>query len=122
MSSRAPIQVPEELKETVEGYKNEFRAKTSYEVIEKLIQSHEKRKDEHNARRQEKAEEAARSEREDIFAGEDVKKSFEAFRKEMRLTSTQALEFLLYAFEEQASISQNAFMFYRKLQAEGRRV
>lgn len=40
--SRKPIQVPEELKTKVEELKGQFRARTEYEVIEKLIAYYEK--------------------------------------------------------------------------------
>lgn len=113
MSARSPIQVPEELKVNIEGYKDEFHAKTSYEVIEKLVRSHETGKEYRAAVRQEKIDEAARKEREYIHAGADIKTLFDQFRKEMKLTDAQALEMLLCHFNEQPNIGQVTFGLYR---------
>lgn len=113
MSTRTPIQVPEELKSSVEGYKGEFYAKTSYEVIEKLIQSHEKNKEHRQAARIERDEEKARWGREDIHAGADIKTMFTSFKNEMKLTDAQALEMLLCHFNEQPNIGQITFGLYR---------
>lgn len=92
--SRKPIQVPEELKAKVEELKGSFRAKTEYEVIEKLIAYYEK-KENH------------------VFLEDSIRDDFKALRNKLMLRDdSQVVELLTHHYEESGALSKETFSLY----------
>jgi hypothetical protein len=110
--SRAPIQVPEELKSEIESLKNASPLGCPlkiYEVIEGLIRYY--RKNEAT-----KEQEKARQETETVNLGPDIKESLVAFRQGMDLRSdADAVLFLLAHYQNSDKLDKDTFDLYRKL-------
>lgn len=110
--SRATIQVPDELKVEIENLKDKFNAKTTYGVIESLIQVH---KDFQNYK-QEIKKEKVRLEKEALEIGEDHKRKFVALKQELNLNeNSSALEFLLHHYTTSNRLDKSTFELYRSL-------
>jgi hypothetical protein len=116
MSTRSPIQVPEELKNEVEGLKDELRCKTSYEVIEKLTRHYEAGKvyriEQVNKWQAEKERQAA----EMLQLDEKTKKEFEALKVDVGLQADSSLvTFLMLHYLESPNVGKSAFEAFKKL-------
>jgi hypothetical protein len=110
MSARSPIQVPEELKNKIEGMKQKFNAGSIPAVIEKLAEAYERNAIE---RVREKEQQAQRM----IDVGAEGKQDFANFRAEMGFKSdARALAFLLEHYNNSDSISKKTLALYRDLQ------
>lgn len=119
MSVRKPIQVPEELKESMDAMQAEFRAKTSYELIEKLIRYY----------RDNEAQKAIDFEKQQadkqkqlatmIYLGEDVKTGYMNFSREMGFRSEAAgVQLLIEHYENSPTMDKRTFDFYRQLKKD----
>lgn len=107
MSARAPIQVPVELKETVEQLAGKMQVKTNYEVIQNLIKYYEsmekwRREDAYQKEVQKQALEAERAEQkqkqrdEFIWVGKEGKERYAEFCDSLGIRSeNNGVEFLL---------------------------
>lgn len=97
--SRAPIQVPIELKEQLEILKGKMRCSSLPEVISKLcIEKVEAEKFEREVR-QERLEEAKRRKSEDIMLGEERKSQVTELKDQLGLSSDAfVIDFLLDVF------------------------
>ncbi|MEK5061814.1 hypothetical protein BK126_28275 [Paenibacillus sp. FSL H7-0326] len=110
--SRSTIQVPDELKVEIENLKDELKAKTTYGVIESLIQIH---KDFLNYKHEIKMEKA-RLEKETLEIGQDHKRKFVALKQELNLNeNSSALEFLLHHYTTSNRLDKSTFELYRSL-------
>lgn len=116
MSTRTPIQVPEELKTKVDDLKEKFNAKTHYEVIEKLIQSYHAFNNYKEDQRLKDEEEKERQRREMVDLGEETKEKFTAFKNENKLLKdSSAAELLLHHFQVSANLDKTTFALYQSL-------
>ncbi len=127
MSSRTPIQVPEELKAKVDELKGKWNVKTHYEVIEKLISSNndfKKFKEEQRRIGQEEKEqqrlkdeqEKERQRKETVDLGEETKAKFIAFKEEMNFEEDASVfELLLYHYLNSQSVDKATLAFSRSL-------
>lgn len=113
MSSRTPIQVPEELKTAVDGLKDQFHAKTHYEVIEALIKQYEAFQRFQRDQREKWEAEQRRQQAEAIQVGADVKSQFDAFAEDMGVKPSQAIDLLLSQWSESPGIGHITFGLYR---------
>lgn len=116
MSVRTPIQVPEELKNQVEGLREGFHAKTNYEVIEKLIKHYQASVRQKEIDRQEREKEKQRREAEDLFLGSELKQQFTQYQEKVGLKSPgSAMKLLLEHFEKSDKIDKETFYLYQQL-------
>ena len=108
MSSRAPIQVPLEIKEQVEGMKGTLRSSTAYEVIQKLIEHYHKSIKEAN---DVKSYQVSRM----VEVGQESKRKFAKLRDDYKLDDAQMLELLVHHLETSPSLERSTFDLYRKM-------
>lgn len=116
MSSRTPIQVPEELKNQIEGLQGKVYAKTNYGVIEKLIEFYHAfnkfKQDQHDKW----ANEKARQSHEMLQVGSDTKKVFNSLKDKLGLKSEEDLTILLLDhFNSADQMKKGTFNMYLKL-------
>lgn len=116
MSVRKPIQVPEELKDTMDVMQGEFRAKTSYEVIERLIsyyrEGEKQKKIDFERKQMEKQQQQATM----IHLGEGVKTNYMRFSNDLGFgNESSAVQFLLEHYENSRSIDMQTFKRFREL-------
>lgn len=98
MMSRKPIQVPAEVKERVEGLKNQLRARTEYEVIEKLIGYHDKQRTHL------------------VVENEEVRDTFRNLKSELQIRNDEdMIKLLLEHYKHSESLSKPVFDLYVKM-------
>jgi len=115
MSSRSPIQVPDEIKNEVEGLKDKFHAKTSYEVIERLLKYYHDNEAQKDVDRQ-KDEEAKRLLRlTTVNIGMELKPKYMEFCEEMGLRESYGVALLLSHYQNSDSISKETMKLYQKM-------
>lgn len=116
MSSRTPIQVPEELKEKVDGLKNIFQSKTHYEVIEKLVTYYEKNECAREEARQAKILEEKLQKETLISAGQALKNDFLEVGQELFLKrESDILSFLIDHYKRSNSFDKDTLVYLMKL-------
>lgn len=115
MSSRAMVQIPEELKTKVEELKETFFAKTNYEVIEKLVAYYERGERQKIEDRQKREAEKQYQQEEMIYVGADLKKKYLEFGQSLSFKSESTpLVFLLEHFKNSPSIDKRTLNFLAK--------
>lgn len=108
--------MPIDLKIQIEEMQGKFHAKTSYEVVEKLIQSHESFGRYQAQVRNEKAAAADRENRELLNVGEKVKTDFEMVKAQLSIKSdADLLTFLLLHYETSQTMDKLTAQFLRNL-------
>ena len=116
MSTRSPIQVPEELKSKVDTLKDQFNTKTHYEVIEKLIESYHAFNRYKEDQRIKVEEEKERQRRDMIDIGPEAKAKFNELKIEMKLSKDSSLlELLLHHYGCSPSIDKSTFALYQSM-------
>lgn len=100
-----PSQLPEELKNTIDELKGTFRAKTHYEVIERLITYYARNEQQKEEDRKRRAQEAAHQEATMIELGEETKRLFLATKERLGLpTDEKTVDFLVGHFTNSDSM------------------
>ncbi|WP_068612561.1 hypothetical protein [Paenibacillus tuaregi] len=116
MSVRTPIQVPEELKAKVDDLKEPFRSKTHYEVIEKLIESHNSFVKYKEDQRLKDQREKDRQRKESVDLGEETKTRLIDFMSANKFRNEAAvINFLLHHYEKSQSIDKSTLELYQDL-------
>ncbi|MMZ48171.1 hypothetical protein D1872_98320 [compost metagenome] len=91
---------------------SEFKTKTQYEVIEKLIQSHT----DFQKYKQEQNQEKLRIEKMVLEIGEEYKIKFAEFKNDLGLEkNSSVLEFLFHHYENSPKLDKSTFALYRSL-------
>ncbi|MFS0728360.1 hypothetical protein [Paenibacillus sp. 1P07SE] len=103
--SRAMVQVPAELKETIEGMQSTFQTTTIYGVIQGLLSYYEQNE------AQKKQDKHYREENM-LDVGEDVKSAFVPFKEELGLSDGDVLRVLQSHYEHAAAIDKKTFALY----------
>lgn len=113
--SRKPIQVTEEVKDELDRLQDQFRAKTTYETIEKLVRYYEnnERWKKEERTRQEELERKRKATM--IYIGEDLKSQYTELANELDLNESNALALLLHHYEQSPTLSKETFRFYANL-------
>lgn len=107
MATRTPIQVPEELKNEVEAFKDKLHVKTNYEVIEKLI-TYYNRTEQWKAEERKKREEQEQNRKETmVYLGEKTKEEYMQLGEFLGLKSEPAIaEFLIAHYHLSGTFSK----------------
>lgn len=113
MSSRTPIQVPEELKQDIDGLKEEIRVKTQYDTIQWLLDYYRRNEELEVQRHHQEQEQKARIEEEYIHLGAECKGRFVEFKERMGLKRDDAvIDLLQDHWESSLEINQAVMMTY----------
>jgi hypothetical protein len=116
MSTRSPIQVPDELKTKIDSMKERFYAKTHYEVIEKLLSNFEKNLILNEKRIVDQQAEKDRQKAEVIQLTTSIKKKYIDFQNEMGFKKeTDVFEFLYEHYKNSKSIDKQTLKVYQEL-------
>lgn len=116
MSSRSPIQVPEELKTKVDDLKERFRAKTHYEVIENLVHRHEAFNSYKEQQEAKWSAEKLRQDQEMLQVGSFIKDACKSVKEDLSIKSDESLlQFLLHHYHQSNSFDKSTLMLLRDL-------
>jgi hypothetical protein len=114
--SRSPIQVPEEIKEGMEVFKDKLHAKSHHELISKLMKFHEDTQRQQWEQSQKRREEEERQKREMIQLGEKQKEIFDKIKIDMGFDEDVQVFALLYEhFMNSRTIDMITFDMYRNI-------
>ncbi|NHN35553.1 hypothetical protein [Paenibacillus agricola] len=114
--ARVTINAPEEVRDELQKLRDQFRIKTDYETIERLMKEYREFQEFRKRTEEEKANQRAKAESEMLVLGEARKKTYMALKKELGLgLDVSVLDFLLAHYENSPSIDKKTFDLFRHI-------
>lgn len=123
MSTRTPIQVPEDLKNEVESFKDKLHVKTNYEVIQRLIAYYNRNEQQKVEDRKQREQQEEKRKETMVYLGEEIKADFMLQGEMLGLKNEKSIgEFLLAHYHTSSTVGKEMLGLLVSLQQSERGV